>query len=124
MEIQQTNNDSDASNQKKSKKVDTNSERSRKEIFIVHDSIIKDIVDVGISENHSVKVRCHPGAATIDLNDYIKPVVPTKPNAMIIHSGTNNVTNNIYTLKNMAKIVRKLTDPGQDHGTKSHHPWY
>ena len=45
----------------------------KKEIFIVGDSMIKNITGTGISRDHTVKIRPHPVATNIDMCDYIKP---------------------------------------------------
>lgn len=37
-----------------------------------------------------VQVKNHPGAATNDIIDYIKPTICQKADIVIIHSGTND----------------------------------
>ena len=39
------------------------------------------------------------------LNNIIKPVVRVNPGAIIIHSEENDLSNNIYILKNIKKII-------------------
>ena len=48
-------------------------ENNTKKVFIVGDSIIKNITGTGISRTNTVKMRPHPGATTADICDYIKP---------------------------------------------------
>ena len=44
-------------------------------------------------------MRPHPGATTADIYDYIKPELRHKPDVIIIHCGTNDIENEINTLK-------------------------
>ena len=46
---------------------------SRKEIKIVGDSMIKLVNGREVSRDDSVKIRCHPGATTYDIIDYVRP---------------------------------------------------
>ena len=41
-------------------------DKDQKKIFIVGDSIIKNITGAGISVENIIKMRPHPGATTID----------------------------------------------------------
>ena len=58
-----------------------------------------------VSRNNSVKVRSHPGATADDFNDYVRPTVRKKPNLIIIHSGTNDIQNNVNTLQKIKKVI-------------------
>ena len=74
--------------------------QQRKTIIVVGDSILNGISKNGLSKNakkHNVKVRAHPGATSRDLIDHIKPVARRKPNLVVIHVGTNDITNNVDT---------------------------
>ena len=44
----------------------------QEKIFIVGDSMIKNITGTGILRDHTVKIRPHPGATNIDMCDYVK----------------------------------------------------
>ena len=44
-------------------------------------------------------MRPHPGTTTADIYDYIKPELRHKPDVIIIHCGTNDIENEINTLK-------------------------
>ena len=52
-----------------------------------------------VSRDDSVKIRCHPGAITDDIIDYVRPTVRKKPDMIIIHIGTNDIQNKINTKK-------------------------
>ena len=51
------------------------------------------------SKKNNVKVITHTGSTTEDMLDYIKPIARRKPDTMIIHAGTNDLTNGVNTIK-------------------------
>ena len=42
--------------------------------------------------------------------DYIKPISRRKPDIFLIQSGTNNLTNNINTMKKVRDLVKCVRD--------------
>ena len=56
--------------------------------------MIKGLAEKGISKNHNMKVSPHPGCTTNDIKDHVKPIFRKDSDAIIIHSGTNDFTNN------------------------------
>ena len=54
-------------------------------------------------ENIKVKIRKYPGASSIDILDHI-----------IIHAGTNDISNNANYLKNVKKIVKLVKESCKD----------
>ena len=58
----------------------TNQSANRKEVFIVGDSILKNLQGRKISRSAKVKVSSFPGCTTMDMRDHIKPVL--RRNAM------------------------------------------
>ena len=66
--------------------------QEKKNIYIVGDSMLKNITGSGLSKDHTVKIRPHPGATTVDMIDYIKPELCHKPDIVILHRGTNDIT--------------------------------
>ena len=85
-------------------------EKNTKKVFIVGDSIIKNITGTGISRKNTVKMRPHPGATTADICDYIKPELRHKPDVLIIHCGTNNIENEINPVKKIKKLVKEIDE--------------
>ena len=84
----------------------------RKNIIVIGDSILNGIEERGICKHHNVKVRPHPGAATNDIVDDIKPAARKRPDVLLIHCGTNDITNSVNTSKHLKEIVstvRKIT---------------
>ena len=55
-------------------------------------------------------VRFHPGATTKDIVDFIKPVIRKKANAVIIHAGTNDLTNGTNTTRQVRKIAKTVQE--------------
>ena len=46
--------------------------------------------------------------------DYIKPIARRKPDALVIHTGTNDVTNDENTLKYVRKLVTVIRETDVD----------
>ena len=59
--------------------------------MIVGDSMIKHLNGREFSRDDSVKIRCHPGATTDDIIDYVRPTARKKPDMTIFHIGTNDI---------------------------------
>ena len=57
-----------------------------------------------------MKIRPHPGATIVDMIDYIKPELRNKPDIIILHCGTNDITNDANTVKKMKKLDKKIKD--------------
>ena len=55
-------------------------------------------------------MRPHPSATTVDICDYIKPELCHKPNVIIIHCGTNDIENEINTVKKIKKLVKEIDE--------------
>ena len=69
-----------------------------------------------ISHSHTVKVRPNPGASTHDLMDYVNPAMRKKPKALVIHTGTNDIQQEINTMKMIKKLVKVLKElNSEDH---------
>ena len=89
--------------------------KSRKRITIVGDSMLNGILDEGLQKDHNVQVKRHPGATTRDIVDYVRPVIRKKPDCIIIHAGTNDLTSQEKpdTVSNFRKIIEeaKLESP-------------
>ena len=84
--------------------------QEKKNIYIVGDSMLKNITGSGLSKDHTVKIRPHPGATTVDMIDYIKPELRHKPDIVILHCGTNDITNDVNTVKKMKKLVKEIEE--------------
>ena len=78
----------------------------RKKVFTVGDSIINGMNYKLLNKNHYVKVHSHGGGTTDDMCHHIQTYVKRKPDLVIIHSGTNDVTNDVDTCKHMENCIR------------------
>ena len=47
----------------------------------------------------------HRGATTEDLVDHARPVLRKKPHMLVVHGGTNDLTNGVDTLKQLKAMV-------------------
>ena len=85
-------------------------EKNTKKVSIVGYSVIKNINGTGISRTNTVKMKPHPGATTADICDYIKPELRHKRDIIIIHCGTNDIENEINTVKKIKKLVKEIDE--------------
>ena len=85
-------------------------------IEIIGDSLLNDIHERGMNkdENIKVKIRKYPGASSIDILDHIKPSLRKAQEQIIIHAGTNDISNNTNYLKNVKKIVKLVKETCKD----------
>ena len=81
-------------------------------VIIVGDSTIKHVSGRDISRSHTIKVRPNLGASTHDLLDYVKPALRKKPKALVIHIGTNDIQQEINTMKMVMKLVKIIKHKG------------
>ena len=84
----------------------------KKNIFVVGDSMLENITDSSISRDYTVKIRQHPEAMIVGMIDYIKPGIRHKPDIIILHCGTNHITNDENTVKKMKKFVKEIEKNG------------
>uniref|UniRef100_A0A7M5X7G8 SGNH hydrolase-type esterase domain-containing protein n=1 Tax=Clytia hemisphaerica TaxID=252671 RepID=A0A7M5X7G8_9CNID len=78
-------------NNKKRNSVNNNND-NRKTVAVVGDSMIKYIKGFKLSnKSNKVVVKTFPGAKVDCMKHYIKPTLDKKPDAVIIHCGTNDL---------------------------------
>ena len=86
----------------------TPSEKSKKTVVIVGNSIVRNVPSRSLNQflkkNFSV-VKSFPGATTQDMKDYIKPTIARKPDMVILHTGTNDLKSNQNPLDIANKII-------------------
>ena len=81
-------------------------QKDQKKLFIIGDSMIKNIIGMGISRENIIKMKPHPGATTVDICDYIKQ----KSDVVIVYCGTNDIGNSISTVKKIKKLVKEIEE--------------
>ena len=91
-------------------KIKSNSD-SKTKIVVVGDSLVKYLRREELSsKKNNVKVITHPGSTTEYMLDYIKPIARRKSNTLIIHTGTNDLTNGVNTMKKVRKLVKVVRE--------------
>ena len=83
---------------------------SKKDIIIVGDSMMKHVNGSEVSRDDSVKNRCHPGATTDDITDYVRPTAHKKPDMIIFHTGNNGVRNKVNTLQKVKEVITTIKE--------------
>ena len=96
---------SSVSGNEEQEKTQPEKKNTRKRVFIIGDSILNGISEYGLNKNHDVKVRPHSGATSQDIKDHIKPIIRRKPDLIIIHAGTNDLTKGCNTVDEMNEII-------------------
>ena len=87
--------------------------QTQKNVVIVGDSLLNNIVGKGLQKDHhnKVKVRSHPGATTRDIIDHVRPVARKKPDKIILMAGSNDLTiNNIDSIQNIKDILLAIRE--------------
>ena len=79
--------------------------------------MIRHVKSRDISGSHTVKVRPNPGASTHDLLDYVKPTMRKRPKGLVIHTGPNDIQQEIHAMKMIKKLV--LVIKGIDSGKET-----
>ena len=77
-------------------------------IEIIGDSMLNNINARGISNKRNVKVFNHPGATCEDLKHHINPSIKRKPNILICHIGTNDLSKNVDTITELQTIINRV----------------
>ena len=57
------------------------------------------------SKNNDVKVDTYSGSTTVDMLDYIKPIVRRKPDVLVILTGTNDLKNGVNTMEKLDNLL-------------------
>lgn len=79
-------------------------------VNIVGDLLIKHDNGRGISRSQRVQVDPNPGASTYDLIDYVKPALRKKPKALLIHTSTDDIQQEINIIKIFKKRVKEMKE--------------
>ena len=77
-------------------------------IVVTGDSVLDGVNKKGLSKSHNVKVKNYPGAMSKDILDRIDGLLKVKPDCLLVHVGTNDLTNNMNLLNSVKKMVKKV----------------
>ena len=82
---------------------------------VVGDSLLKNLKGWMMARDGKIKINSFPGATTQDMHHYLKPLLARKPDHVILHCGTNNLTNSLDAEDVANKIIelgRNIADTG------------
>ena len=79
-----------------------------KKVVVTGDSLLNGISEKGLSRDHQVTVKNFPGGTTEKVLEEIENLVADKPDYIIIHAGTNDITKGINSLNSVKKIVKDV----------------
>ena len=70
--------------------------------------MLNGINELGLSKHQNVKIQNFPGGTTETILEEVETLVTEKPDCIIIHAGTNDITNGINSINSVEKIVKKV----------------
>ena len=76
-------------------------------VEVIGDSMLGGIRNWYRNDEYSAKVHSYGGATTQDMNDMLEIALRRDPDALIVHSGTNDFDHKINTKKELQRIVAK-----------------
>ena len=77
--------------------------RVRKRKPLTGDSMVNGISEKGLSVNHKVKIVNFPGGTSEKILEKLDDIIKEQPDDLIVHVGTNDLTNNVNLLTNIKK---------------------
>ena len=81
-----------------------NGERNdKKKVVVTGDSLLNGINERGLSKPHKVNVQNVPGGTSETILKELDTLAASKPDCIIIHAGTNDLTNGINSLNSVKK---------------------
>ena len=112
--ITTTNNEDGQEKREKEKQDKRTKINQRKNVTIIGDSILNGLSEQGLRKKHNVKIRAHSGATSYDIKDHMRPIARRKPDYIIVHCGTNDLTkkdgiNTLETIREMIIETKKET---------------
>ena len=72
--------------------------------------MIKNVNGREVSRDDPVRIRCHLGATTDDIIDYVRPTARKKSDMIIIHTGTNDIQNKVNTFQKVRKVITTIKE--------------
>ena len=80
--------------------------QKEKKIALTRDSMVNGISEKRLSLNHKVKIVNFPGSTSEKILEKLDDIIKEKPGDLIIHVGTNDMTNNVNLLTNVTKNLQ------------------
>ena len=72
--------------------------------------MVNGISEKGISVNLKVKIVNFPGGTSEKILEKLDDIIKEQPDDLIVHVGTNDLTNNVNLLTNVKKIFNKVSE--------------
>ena len=98
---------SPSSNSKQKRETQTEPSSKKRKIVLTGDSMVNGIPEKGLSVNHKVKIVNFPGCTNEKILEKLDDIIKEQPDDLIVHVGTNDLTNNVNPLTNVKKIFNK-----------------
>ena len=70
--------------------------------------MLNGIHEGGLSKQQQLKIQNLPGGTSETILDEVDTLVADKPDCIIVHAGTNDITKGINSLNSVKKIVKKV----------------
>ena len=70
--------------------------------------MVNGISEKGLSVNHNVKIMNFPGGTTERILEKLDDIIKEKLDDLIVHAGTNGITNDINLSTHVKKIFNKV----------------
>ena len=74
------------------------------------DSMVNGISEKGLSVNHKVKIVNFPRGTSEKILEKLDDIIKEKPDDLVVHVGTNNITNDVNLLTNVKNIISKVSE--------------
>ena len=101
-------NSNPSSNLKQKRETQTEPLSSKKKIALTGDSMVNGISEKGLSVNHKVKIVNFPGGTNEKILEKLDDIIKEKPDDLIVHVETNDITNNVNLFDQRQKIFNKI----------------
>ena len=79
-------------------------------IVVTGNSMLNGVNGKGLSKSRNVKGENYPGATSEDILDETDGLLKVKPDCLLAHAGTNDLTNNVNLLKSVKKNGQKIEE--------------
>ena len=83
------------------------SDDGTKNVVIIGDSMLNNVNSCGLSKSKKVEVSNFLGATSTDIFNKMDDILEDKPQSLIVHVGTKDLTNDANLLNNVKEIVNK-----------------
>ena len=111
-----------SSNSKQKIETQTEPSSKKKKTVLTEDSMVNDISEKSLSVNHKVKIVNFPGGTSEKILEKLDVILKEKPGDLIVHVGTNDITNNVNLLTNVKKSSKKFLKRCHRHLSHFHLP--